>query len=417
VPDLLALAPQNDPFYAGSPAQVAAAEWLANVLDRPAIPELFHLRRVHYVLVSAGDVVKPDGTRYENTEPDWTFLLNASRYARFLHLLDPRRLVDHRSPNPILYHPDGETVQRDPCAGLPPDWLFEPLGIVPPAELAQAPLDPPLVGGYDPDPADQRCYIAIFIEKSTMNDVLDPLARELSADVYPGAGFQSITTAVTALAKAKRLGKPLRAVFISDFDPAGAGMPVATARQLEFWAPVLAPGLDVALHHLALTRDQVDAFNLPRLPIKETDRRRVNFEELHGEGAVELDALEAVHPGALEQMVREAVEPYLDATLRRRLRNAEREAENLVRAAWESHVALRIYEIEKLRDELHQVSASVISRLETLQSEIRDTWHPPALPPRPEADAPETDESDWLFASGRDYLDQLAYYRGRRESA
>jgi hypothetical protein len=52
-----------------------------------------------------------------------------------------------------------------------------------------------------------------------------------------------------------------------------------------------------------LTREQAQQFNLPRIPIKESDLRRKGFEERNGEGAVELDALEALHPGELASLV------------------------------------------------------------------------------------------------------------------
>jgi hypothetical protein len=37
------------------------------------------------------------------------------------------------------------------------------------------------------------------------------------------------------------------------------------------------------------------------------------------------------------------------------------------------------------------------------------------LPDRPEADLAAPDETDWLFDSSRDYLDQLAAYKAQRE--
>jgi hypothetical protein len=45
---------------------------------------------------------------------------------------------------------------------------------------------------------------------------------------------------------------------------------------------------------LALTLAQVQQYRLPRIPIKESDRRKPGFEDTYGEGAVELDALEAL---------------------------------------------------------------------------------------------------------------------------
>src|SRR5262245_15633523 len=84
VKDLLALAPANDPFYAGVAARRQAAEWFAGVwADHGAAGS--HLRRLHYQLVSATTPIrKPDGSAYQNTEADWSTLIAASLAARYL---------------------------------------------------------------------------------------------------------------------------------------------------------------------------------------------------------------------------------------------------------------------------------------------------------------------------------------------
>jgi hypothetical protein len=106
--------------------------------------------------------------------------------------------------------------------------------------------------------------------------------------------------------------------YISDFDPAGDSMPVSVVRQIEYYRDDYAPRARIKLTPLALRRDQVVSYRLPRTPIKESDLRRYGFEERYGEGAVELDALEALFPGELATMLREAAVPYVDFSLRAR---------------------------------------------------------------------------------------------------
>src|SRR5690242_16318826 len=50
--DLIALAPQNDPFYVGAPAQKIAAEWFAGIFDGFGITSSVHIRRIHYRMIS-----------------------------------------------------------------------------------------------------------------------------------------------------------------------------------------------------------------------------------------------------------------------------------------------------------------------------------------------------------------------------
>ncbi len=52
ITDLLVLAPQNDPFYAGSKSSREKAEWFANLWREFGYTRGIHLRRVHYQLVS-----------------------------------------------------------------------------------------------------------------------------------------------------------------------------------------------------------------------------------------------------------------------------------------------------------------------------------------------------------------------------
>jgi hypothetical protein len=119
VSDLLVLARQNDPFFAGSPASRAMAEWFATLWQRFGYSTGVHLRRVHYELVSQEKAHrrKHNGKPYENTENDWGYLGHAGKYARYLGLIDPAAFVDRRNPEPHLF-----SIDRSPVA---PSWMRE----------------------------------------------------------------------------------------------------------------------------------------------------------------------------------------------------------------------------------------------------------------------------------------------------
>ena len=89
--DLVALAVQNDPFYAGVRGRQREAEWFAEIWRRFGFSDGVHLRRIHYVLVSQRDegepVLKPDGEPYRNTTNDSGLLNRASLSARYLDLI------------------------------------------------------------------------------------------------------------------------------------------------------------------------------------------------------------------------------------------------------------------------------------------------------------------------------------------
>jgi hypothetical protein len=439
---LLAMSENRDPFYAGKPAQRAKGEWFAELWRRFGYTTGVHLRRVHYRLVSVEQgQSKPrrhDGAVYENTERCWDYLQEAGAMARYLRLVAADAFEDRRNPEPHIF------MQPEPLFRPRRAWLEALTAWSLPAiehELASlvklALPDVEEVTGYDYHPTDEPYHVEVWIEKSTMDDVLLPICEALHVNLVSSLGFQSITGVVkllqrvTELARICHAGKPARIFYISDFDPAGDSMPVAVARQVEFWISDYAPGADIKLTPLALTEAQANHYKLPRIPIKEGDNRKERFEERHDEGAVELDALEALYPGELGRLVRDAIEPYRDLTLEVRLEEAEGEAREWAEEAWEERIAPYREELEDIEqksrqiatrygDELRQLNdrlqaelASLHRRKEAVRQALQEAMDrfEVDLPERPEPDIEPLDEEAWLYSSDRDYLTQLAMYK------
>lgn len=395
-----------------------------------------HLRRVHYRLVSQHNPTMHDGTPYENTERCWGYLCDAGKFARYLGLVPVEAFEDHRNPDAqIMAWPRMDEPEPDYSIDAP-TWYLPEIAVDLGAGLTFSLPDPDITG-YDYEAADQPFHVELWIEKSTMNDVLRPVCSALAVNLVTSLGFQSITSVVSVLKRITEHGKPARIFYVSDFDPAGDGMPTAVARQIEFWLADFAPDIDIRLTPLALTRAQVLQYRLPRIPIKDTDRRRGSFEERHGEGAVELDALEALHPGALAEIVRRAVAPYRDRGLQRRLAIAERQAEQRARQQWKEHTAneaaaLAILEAEALaivdqyRGRLTELAAELAAELEPVREQLEAVqqavhaklWDfETELPERPEPETEEQDEADWLFDAGRGYLEQIEVYHAHKGGA
>ena len=67
VRDLIALAPQNDPFYVGTKGDIEKARWFAGLWERFGYASGVHLRRVHYQLISQDPtVIKPNGKLFDS---------------------------------------------------------------------------------------------------------------------------------------------------------------------------------------------------------------------------------------------------------------------------------------------------------------------------------------------------------------
>jgi len=226
------------------------------------------------------------------------------------------------------------------------------------------------VTGYDYDAADQPVLLEVWIEKSTMDDVLVPLCRDLHANLLSGSGFTSITTIIALLRRAERHGKPAHVLHVADFDPAGVTLAVAVARQAEFWREKLGITAELTIEQVALTAEQVAAYRLPRIPIKKGDTRGANFEARNGEGAVELDALEALHPGVLAETVRHAANPYVDLDLRARLLHTERNAQVQTSRQWRDATAGVRGDLAELEADVHNVVGRYRERLNELGREL-----------------------------------------------
>lgn len=434
IPDLLVLARQNDPFFAGSKTSRAMAEWFADLWHKFGYTSGVHLRRVHYQLVSQEDPRKHDGTPYENTINDWNYLCLAAKYARYLRLVDPTAFVDRRNPKPHLYRWYGEGPQKPGWSYNFPEWYLPKISIDLAAELDWA-LPYYQLRGYDYDEALQPYHLEVWVEKSTMDDVLVPLCQEYRVNLVTGLGFMSITSVIELLKRVSEANRPCLIFYISDFDPAGDGMPTAVARQIEYWRSVYLPEADIKLDPIVLTREQVERYKLPRIPVKDSDRRKGNFERRYGEGAVELDALEALCPGELAEIVEKTILQYRDNDLEKAYYDAWSEANEELATWWEKTVEPYRQNVKKLREQVASIVQKYQRQIEALNQEMAKELAPyqeeaetlrqaiqnaiasiePVLPKPPKARV-EANQRDWLFDSSRDYFGQLAVYKARKEN-
>lgn len=384
VTDFLALAPQNDPFYCGTPSDLTKAQWFAIVYNRAGYgrSRAPHLRRVHYWTVSQEPpILMPDGNPYENTEKCWEFLIAASKAARYLQLVPLDGITDNKNPAPAHLVEYGES---DPSFEIDvPD--FRHIGL--------------WINGITNAVA-QPYHLEIWCEKSTMNDVLIPLCEQYNANLVTFEGEVSITSVCVNLMRRieESGGKPTRIFYISDFDPAGNSMPVAMSRKLEYTLRTY-ESYDVKVKPIALTTDQIALYRLPRIPIKETEKRAAQFELAFGGGAVELDALEALHPGALAGIVEGELEVFYSPY-------AEEEVKDQ-RAALKAEVSRQVNDVLSLYEPQIKALEEMQQKLKAIHLDMSqyavDTYYP---------DVDEAD--DWLFDSDRDYLEQIARYKAHK---
>jgi hypothetical protein len=312
--DATVLATFNDPFRLDTPANHRLGAWLAVHFNRLVGPtRRIHLRGLHYALVAAADVLKPDGTPYINDDANWGFLQSAMKPARWLGHVPFARIFDARNAEPVIH--------RREAPDEPASWVgagYLDVEIPPAEELV------PFVGlsGFE---ARQPRHIVMFGEKTSLSDVLLPIAEEFDTDVYLPSGEISDALLWRMARDGADDGRPMVVLTLSDCDPAGWQMPVSIGRKLQALRDLCFPDLEFEVHPVALTPEQVRELGLPSTPLKPGERRADRWRAAFGTAQTEIDALAALRPDELRRLVREAIEPHWDATLRSRLEIAETE--------------------------------------------------------------------------------------------
>ena len=372
VNDLLALSPSNDPFYCGSPGQLEKAIWFGEIYDKMGRPDNVHIRRVHYWLVSQDPKYKtPSGEDYLNNDKCWSLISVASKYARYANIVPMENIVDRRNPPPIENcsnwdHRLPSDVKNDTDSEQIIDLITDQFYCFNASKT-------------------QPYMLEIWCEKSTMNDVLEPICRRYGMNLVTGLGELSITAVRLLMERVDESGKPTRIFYISDFDPAGEGMPISVSRKIEFFSQEVA--VDIKLIPIMLTAQQCIDYKLPRTPIKASNLRKDEFENRHGAGATELDALEALHPGEMENLITKVVEEYFD------------------RDKWNK----AIDQNENLRGRIREhLQPLVTNLLDGVELEEFDGFNPDSGSLIDDHDKP------WLYDSEIGYADQLMRYKNHK---
>ena len=304
---------QVDPYRLDTPSGHRDGKWAATQLARAfGKKRRTHWRGLHYAIVAQGNVRKPDGDIYRNTESDWLWLSNvAGKAARWLGYIPFERITDNRNAEPIVHRK---------ARVVPEAWVSIGLDVdIPDIED----IEPkPGASGFVPRQAFQ---FAIFGEKTSLEEVVLPLGRKYEADLYLATGEISDTLIYRIAKDAAEDGRPLVVFTLTDCDPAGRQMSISIARKLQALRDLLFPNLHFEVVPAALTVEQVRDLDLPSTPLKDTEKRADKWRAAFGVEQTEIDALATLRPDDLREIVDRAFDPYFDRTLEKRVSDAEEE--------------------------------------------------------------------------------------------
>jgi hypothetical protein len=359
---LTVLAKDNDPFRLDTPANHRDAQWAAEQIERAFGPyKSVHPRGLHYAIVAAARVIKPNDQTYVNSVADDAWLALAVKAARWLGYVPFERISDNRSSDPVIY--------RSTIPFERPSASIETYAIA-------GRIEPPTVYFTSPEASlknfsrPQPYAIAIFGEKSSLEDVLLPIARRFSADLYLGAGEASDTILYRMAKDGAADGRPLVVLTATDFDPSGRQMPVSIGRKLQAFKSLLFPSLEFEVVPTALNLEQVRDLDLPSTPLKDTERRADRWREAFGHEQTEIDALATLQPRVLQEIVERAIAPYFDDTVDWRIAQAS--------SAWR-HQAQRAInkrsnpqELAELQEATEAIEAELKEKIEAITSDADD---------------------------------------------
>jgi hypothetical protein len=164
-------------------------------------------------------------------------------------------------------------------------------------------------------------YVEVWCEKDALAGVLLEETKVYDVPLMVARGYSSLSFLHSAAMAIKDREKPAYIYHFGDLDPSG----VDAARDIDVKLRRYAPNAEIHFERPAVTREQVEQWNLPTRPTKSTDTRAKKFGSAT---SVELDAIPA---DKLRQLVRECIERHIDQHQLKILKVAEESERELLK--------------------------------------------------------------------------------------
>ncbi len=152
---------------------------------------------------------------------------------------------------------------------------------------------------------DQDYYIEVWAEKDAMTSTLIDITRKYCVPYMSNHGYSSTTAMHDANLrfKYKSNHKECIIIYLGDHDPSGLDMDNDIAKR------VFDDKDSSNIVRLALTKEQIDAYDLPANPAKIDDPRSKVYIDEYGEDSWELEALPIK---TVRQLLIDSIESYID---------------------------------------------------------------------------------------------------------
>lgn len=167
----------------------------------------------------------------------------------------------------------------------------------------------------EPRWSDQPYRIVIVLEKMALQSVIEPICKNLDIALITCKGYNSYSQlkqlADNLIGRQEDDNRKVIFLTFGDFDASGFDIMRNFEKQLRDM------NVEGDFIPKALTKEQIETYELPHAPAKKTDSRSEKFIAEHGDFAVELDALD---PQVLADLVETSVNEYFDRDIYKAVR-------------------------------------------------------------------------------------------------
>lgn len=170
------------------------------------------------------------------------------------------------------------------------------------------------IRGYALDPwKDQDVYVMARIEKDALLGVIEPVCDRWRVPYIGCRGYTSQSEAYETgqlLRRARRNRKRIVILYLGDHDPSGVDMTRDNTDRLSMFTR-----MPVEVRRLALNLDQIEEYDPPPNPTKDTDIRATGYRDMMEEAGQDPDTcweLDALEPQVIDRLIDSEIKSLVD---------------------------------------------------------------------------------------------------------
>jgi hypothetical protein len=155
---------------------------------------------------------------------------------------------------------------------------------------------------------EQEAYCEVWIEKDALVSVVEKACAKWRVPFFACRGYASQSELYEAgrrLAEQRADGRKVYVFHLGDHDPSGIDMTRDNSERIAMFAR----SLNIDVKRLALNMNQIEEYEPPPNPAKETDSRFAGYAEIYGDESWELDALD---PTVMIRLIDDAISSVCD---------------------------------------------------------------------------------------------------------